>query len=243
MATLYGANVVRDGLVFAWDGMNAKSWDGSSSTHYDLVGRGSGTKNGANSLTRTNGHVLFNGGGTRVCTVDFPDANITVPTGNQGSWMFAHEFSDAGSIDPPAFGKETGSGWNGTNGFVFGTGWGTDGPRWGIGSQAFTVYSSVGSTTGDYRQAWQIYTVTYQRNTTNGLKTYLCDSNGNRLVDERDTGDFAIGSNTGALKIGSTVNRGGNWNGNMDFVLMWDRVLTQEEVNQNINATRGRFGI
>ena len=46
MAFHYNPKIVTDGLVFGWDGMNPKCWDGVSNTHYELVGGGSGTKNG-----------------------------------------------------------------------------------------------------------------------------------------------------------------------------------------------------
>ena len=244
MGFFRGPNIVRDGLVFAWDGMSPRSWDGSSSTHTDLKGKGTGTKTGANSITRINNHVDFNGGGTRNCYISFPSANIIVPTENTGTWMWAHYFEDAGSIDHPNFGKETTGAWAGDDGFVFGTGYGTDGPRWGIAGTAHTLYASLTSTTGDYRgNVWQIYCVTYERNSSTGLKTYLHDSNGQRKVDERATSDVAIGSNSNALHIGATNSRGGNWNGLMDFVLMYNTALTQEQIFQNFDAYKSRFGL
>jgi len=244
MALAHSPRIVTDGLVFAWDGMNPKCWDGSSSTHYDLIGGGSGTKTGANTLQRTNNHVSFSGTGTRVCYISFPSSNVVVPTGNTGTWMWAHYFSDAGSQDHPNIGKETGSDWTGADGFVFGTGWATDGPRWGIGGQASAIYQTTSNSGGDYRtNAWQIYAVTYSRNNTNGLKTYLHDSNNSGLVDQRSTTDVAIGSNTNALHIGSTNARGGNWNGYMDFAFMWNAELSSTQIQQNFQALRGRFGL
>ncbi|MDB4378131.1 LamG domain-containing protein [bacterium] len=244
MATVGGPNIVRDGLVFAWDGMSPRSWDGSSSTHTDLISKGTGTKTGANSIIRVGNHVDFNGGGHRNCYISFPSANITVPTGDTGTWMWAHYFEDAGNIDHPTFGKETTGAWAGDDGFVFGTGYGTDGPRWGIAGTAHTVYATTGASTGDYRgNVWQIYCVTYERNSSTGLKTYLHDSNGQRKVDERTTSNVAIGSNNNALHIGATNSRGGNWNGLLDFVLMYNVTLSQEEVFQNFDAVKNKFGL
>lgn len=244
MAFHYSPKIPSQGLCFAWDGMNPKCWDGSSSTHYDLVGGGSGTKTGGNNLARLNGHVGFGGGGTRVAYVSFPSANITVPTGDTGTWLFTSYFVDAGSIDHPNFGKETGGGWDGDDGFVFGTGWGTDGPRWGVAGTAHTIYANVGSSTGDYRtNVWQIYGVTYERNSSTGLKTYLCDSNGNRLIDQRSTSNVAIGSNSNALHIGATNSRGGNWNGYMDSVYMWERALSADEMLTSMENLHTRFGL
>ena len=245
-----GPNIVNDGLVFAWHGADSQSWkDVNSNTHYDLISGTAGTRGGANTITylgsnNPSKHIKFNGGGNRNCYISFPSANITVPTGDEGTWMWANYFEDAGNIDHPNFGKKTTGTWSGTNGFVFGTGWGTDGPRWGIGGQAYAIYGTTGGSTGDYRgNVWQIYAVTYQRNTVNGLKTYLADRNGQRLVDERTTSNYAIGSNSNALHIGATNSRGGNWNGYMDFVYMWNRALTQDEIFKNLKRVTSRFGL
>lgn len=246
MGILRGPNIIRDNLVFAWDGISPRSWDGSSSTHTELVGKGTGTKSGANTLSIIDGHVDFDNStvGTRTCYISFANDNITVPTGNYGTWIWANYFEDAGDIDHPAFGKETTGAWAGGDGFVFGTGWGTDGPRWGIGGTAYTVYATTGASTGDYRpNVWQMYAVTYERGVTNGLKTYLHDSNGQRLVDQRTPTDVAIGSNTNPLIVGATNSRGGNWNGRLDFILMYDTALSQDEVFQNFDVYRSRFGL
>jgi len=241
-----GPKIITDNLVFAWNGVG-RSWDGvtSNTTHRNLVGGKTGTKTGSDTLSIISDSVNFNNAsvGTRTCYIEFPSANVTVPTGDTGTWMWAHYFEDAGNVDHPNFGKEGGSSWNGTNGFVFGTGWATDGPRWGIAGTAHTLYADLGSTTGDYRTGvWQMYCVTYQRNSSTGVKSYLFDSNGQRLIDERASSDVAIGSNSNTLNIGATNSRGGNWNGLMDWVLMYDSVLTQEQIFQNFNHLN-RYGL
>jgi len=244
MAFSHNPKIPTSGLVFNWNGLDKISWDGSSSSHKDLVSGATGTKGGANSLSLTNNHVSWTGNGDRVCVVTFNSSDITVPTGDEGTWIWASYFSDAGSIDHPNFGKETGSSWDGTNGFVFGTGWGTDGLRAGVGGTAYTPFDETGADTGDYRpDVWQMYAVTYLRNDGNGLKTYLHDSNGQRLVNTKTTSDSAIGSNSNALYLGATNSRGGNWNGNMDFVLMYNRVLTQDEIFSVFNNHKHRFGL
>lgn len=245
MGAAGGPNIVRDGLCFCWDGINHKVWNGSSSSHIELLSRNSGTKGGDNALSITSNHVRWTGGGNRVCTIQFSNSDITVPTGNNGTWLWTQNLSDSGNIDHPNFGKETGSDWDGDDGFVFGTGWGTDGPRWGIADTAHAVYSSVTSTTGDYRTGvWQIYCVTYQRNISDkGIISYLHDSNGQRQINARTSSDVAIGSNTNDLYIGATNSRGGNWNGDMDSVYMWNRTLTATEVYRTMNAIKSKYGL
>lgn len=242
MAFHYSPNIPTADLCFVWDGMNHKCWDGSSSTHYDLVSRNSGTKTGSNSLSRVGGHVAFTGGGTRVCYISFSNANVTVPTGDEGSWLWAHEFDDAGNIDHPNFSKTDSSGWDGGNGFVFGTGYGTDGLRAGVGGTYYNVYVGDDDNADVITNGWQVYGVTYKRNTAGGLRTHLYDPNGFRLADERPTADSAIGSNSNTLNIGAANLRGGNWNGDMDCVYMWDRALSDEEMTQAIYAIKSKFG-
>jgi|TARA_R100000152_G_C6698181_1_gene128293 hypothetical protein len=247
MASVIKPSIVTKNLIFAWNGAHPRCWNGVSSSTEELISRKNGTKNtsGSSTISIGNHHVRFNNAddGNRTAYFSFNSSDITVPTGNEGTWFFNSNLIDAGNVDHPQFGKETSGSWSGGDGFVFGTGWGTDGPRWGIGGTAYAVYASTGSTTGDYQQQWQIWGVTYKRNTTDGLKTYLLDKNGSRLVDERDADDNAIGSNSNALHIGATNSRGGNWNGDFDFLYMYDRELTAVEVETNFNALKGRVNL
>jgi hypothetical protein len=237
-----GPDIIQDGLVFAWNGTDENCWNGSSTAHTELIRGNTGNKLGANSLALSGSHVYFTGGGDRVCTINYSSSLITVPTGNTGTWMWAQYFVDSGNRDHPNFGKEIGSGWNGTGGFVFGTGWGLDGPRWGIGGQYYQVYPGDNSAT--YKNAqWQVYCVTYTRNTVDGLKTYLMDSQGTRLADAQNTSDLAISSSAADLVIGATNIRGGNWQGYMDFVYMWNIALDQNTVYDTFNIVKNRFGL
>jgi hypothetical protein len=219
---------------FVWAGNNPRCWNGSSTTHYDLVSGQAGAFSGAGSLTLSNGHVAFNPNpvaSTNTAVVVFPSANITVPTGSQGTWSWWSYYTSSQSIDAPNFGKETGSAWDGIGGFVFGTGWATDGIRLGIGGVGYTpTYYQAYNT-------WQQFTFTYVQN--GGLLQYL---NG-VLVTTNVAANVPIGSSTAPLIIGGTNNRGGNWRGYMDIIQMWPRALTADEVAHNFNAQRGRYGL
>lgn len=237
-----GPNIIRNGLVFTWDG-SSRSWDGSSTSHTELISGKIGTNLGANaSLGLVENHVSFSGVGNRVNYISFPSADVIVPTGDSGTWMWAHYFIDAGNQDHPNIGKEASNAWDGVDGFVFGTGYGSDGLRVGIGGTAYQPYITADNNATYKFTTWQIYCVTYERNTVDGLKTYILDTDDQRLADASDTSDSPIGSNSNALHIGATNIRAGNWNGNMDFVHMWDRALTQEEVYQCFYAKKGRYG-
>jgi hypothetical protein len=231
-----GPRIVTDSLCFVWDGSNIKSWDGVSSMHKDSISGNYGLKIGARPLTKTSEGTLFDSAytGIQSCAVEFMNSDIVVPTGDEGSWFWVQKFIDEGSADHPLFGKETSNGWNGVNGFVMGTGWGTDGQRVGIGGVAYGVYDGNQAVTSirPVINRWQTYLITYQRNSATGLKVYCNDINGLRLGYVSSTTDVAIGSNTNRLIIGSTNNRAGNWNGYLNCVYMWTRALSESEIYQ-----------
>jgi hypothetical protein len=223
---------------FVWDGTNPKCWNGSSSSHYDLVSGSTGTFSGAGSVTRSGGHVVFAPNpiaSTQTAIISFPSSGITVPTGSSGTWSYWYYYTSSQTIDAPNFGKETGSNWDGINGFVMGTGWGTDGLRMGVGGTAVYVPGSG----GPYYvyNTWQQITVTYVQN-----GSWIEYVNGTPAFTTTAP-NVPIGSNSNALIIGSTNSRGGNWRGSMDIIQMWPRDLSAQEVLENFNALRGRYGI
>lgn len=243
MSVATGPKIASDGLCFYFDAVNTRCYSGTGTTFNNLVNNASATSSvtAPATLAMNDGHLLFTPGATtRTAYIPFASSSVTVPTGQTGSWMWFQYFIDQGSIDHPNFGKETGSTWDGINGFVFGTGWGTDGPRWGIGGTAYTVFNE--SPTDYVPNIWQCWTVTYNGgsgNNPNGLKTYL---NGN-LIDSRTAVAATIGSNSNTLNIGATNSRGGNWGGYMDNVLMWSTELSAADISQTFNAFRGRYGL
>jgi hypothetical protein len=241
MSLAHGASIPRSNLCFHFDVRNVKCYSGSGTSFTDLATRNSSTAVVTSSLSMVNGSLRFvPGQTTRTAYIPFNNSSIVVPTAQTGSWMWFQKWEDQGSIDHPNFGKETSDMWNGTNGFVFGTGWGTDGPRWGIGGTAYDVYLS---TSTDYvADIWQCWAVTYNGgtgNNPNGLKTYL---NG-VLVDSRTAVAANIGSNSNNLIIGATNVRGGNWGGYMDTIMMWMSELTPAEIQRTFNAIRWRYGL
>jgi hypothetical protein len=245
------------GLVFNFDALSPKCYSGSGTSFTEMISGATGTATTSNSgtvgldSTLGSSHLKFANpnAAARTAYISFPvnitsanTSGVNVPQGPNASWNWWHYFQDAGSVDHPNFGWETGSSWDGDAGFVFGTGYGTDGPRWGIDDGAYTVYNETGSTTGDYRtNEWQNYCVTFDGNVSNGVKTYL---NG-ELVDERNvaasTNKSIPATNTNNLFLGATNSRGGNWNGYMDVVQMYETTLSASQVKALYNAFKGRF--
>jgi hypothetical protein len=181
-------------------------------------------------------HMDFDGAGTRVAYLRIDPNKHDLGTRASYSFNWWHYFVDAGNQDHPNIGWETGSSWDGVDGVVLGTGWGTDGPRWGFDGVGYN-YTTMSSAARYKTGVWQNYCVMYN-GTANTLKTYLDGV----LVDSRTgiTGDLIGNSNP--MYIGATNNRAGNWNGYMDVVQIWDRELSELEVFKLFEAYRGRFG-
>lgn len=227
------------GMCFCFDALNPRCYSRTGTTFRDLVSGATATAvvSGA-TLGIVNNHLRFvPGANTRNCYIPFLSSSVRVPTGGTGSWSWASYFEDQGDIDHVNIGKETGGSWDGVNGFVFGTGYGTDGPRIGIGGTTYNTWLNGGSSYAT--NVWQFWTVTYYAGQTNGFKIYL---NG-ALNYQTNSSNVNIGSNSNTLNIGATNNRGGNWGGYMDLVQIWERELSAAEVFQNFQIFRGRFGL
>jgi hypothetical protein len=231
-------------MCFCFDALNPKCYSGTGTTFKEMITGTTATAvvTTALAIDTTLGapHLKFTPGQTtRTAYIPFSTVNgVTPPTGPVATWSWWQYWQDQGNIDHPNIGWETGNSWDGINGFVFGTGWSTDGPRWGVAGTNYNVY---GSADPDYQpNVWQNWTVTFNGSISNGLKTYLNGS----LIDQRTpTAASSIAGNTNNLHIGATNSRGGNWGGYMDIVQMWKYELTATEVAQVFTNHKGRFGL
>jgi len=205
----------------------------------NIASQGYFAANGSRVSIDSDGHFNFDGAGTRVAYLrsspDFHD----VPKGSSATWNWWSYFVDAGNQDHPNIGWETTGSWVGTNGFVFGTGYSLDGPRWGIGGSAVN-YTGMASDVRYAYNVWQNWTVVYD-GSSGTVKTYLNGKLGHTAtgIASSISGD----SNTNPIYIGATNSRGGNWNGKMGIVQMWDRTLSEVEVSKLFDSYRGRYGI
>lgn len=238
MGQTYGPKLP-EGMCFCFDALNPKCYSGSGTTFTDIVTGTSATAVVTTSLgldsTLGSPHLKFTPGATtRTAYIPFSSSSLQLPKGSVGTWSYWSYFQDQGNIDHPNMGWETTGSWTGTNGWVFGTGWGLDGPRFGVNNNSFYVSN------GYQNNVWQHWVITYESNTTNGMKAYR----NNSLYHQINTDTSTIsGTNTNTFNIGATNSRGGNWGGYMDIVQIWDRVLSETEIDQLHNAQRGRFGL
>jgi hypothetical protein len=234
--------------VFAWVPEVDYCWNTGASQR-ELISGATGTKGGANPLTRTGNYAEFDNvttTGGRTCYVSFPDADVTVPTGDTATWALACTTIDAGSVDHPVFGKEASNGWDGVDGVVFGTGWGTDGPRIGIGGQywSYSTLALNSSATGRWLTTgeWMIWVFTYTRNSASGFNIWRnTPSYGIQELATASTTNVAIGSNTNTMNVGATNIRSGNHNGKIGCLYAWDTVLSDAEITNLLTHLGQRF--
>jgi len=88
---------------------------------------------------------------------------------------------------------------------------------------------------GDMVGQWWCGAVTF--NTTSGWVLYM---NGDQVNTSSDT---TVISGNGIIRIGAYNDASNLFNGDINIVQIYNRVLTAGEVLQNYNATRGRFGL
>ena len=220
MANLYGPRIVTDGLVFNVDAANKKSYPGSGTTWFDLSGNG-------NNGTLTNGPTFdSNNGGS----IFFDRTNDEVIFGNSASLQIT-----VGTI--AAFFKATN-----LNTSVHGliakqSAWGLF--VWGNVLRTYdwgnsTVRSSS-ATVGNNQWYYAAMTFTQTVGTpSNNAIIYL---DGNAIL----TTTVKHSNHNVTLQIGD-ANANQQFGGNVAQASVYNRVLSAEEIKENYNALKGRFG-
>ena len=219
MATGYSPNIVTNGLVLALDAANTKSYPGSGTTWSDLSATGNdGTlTNGVSLAVAGNGSFIFGGTNQYV--------ELTSPLALTGAFTFTCFFIRDTTGERSFVGKTGGS--SGTkiiflsnNNIFF---------RMVDGESA--VNFDIGYTNALHGE-WNYLAAV--RDSSNVIKASL---NGNPLTtNAARTGTFspnAIGRN----------GDGQYWDGKMADMKVYDRALSDAEIQQNYNALKGRFGL
>jgi hypothetical protein len=224
MGSFVGPNIVTDGLVFAVDAGSERSYPGSGSTWYDLSGNGldmtmvgTVTWNSAGYFTGWHTANYF------ACTKSYGGI---LPIGNQARTIIA--VVEAGTITGyqhiTHYGNYT---TNQAYGLALYSGVLSD-HRWGTSNNGTVGVSAS--------------------NNIVMLSTRHATNTGARFGINTSYQDIStiIGANTASnvqFRIGSRINDGEVWmnNGKIFRVLIYNRVLTDAEIEQNYNALQSRF--
>ena len=224
MGTSYSPNIVKDGLVFSIDAANSRSYPGSGTTVNDLVGNVTATVNNA---TVNNEIIDFDGSG------DYLSFSTTTfaSTFTVSMWHKAR-ISVGTSSDPYAFGylfsSTSGKGMalseGGTSGQV------DPGEYYYWNGSSPTPISTVVA----QNEVWGNVSVVFNTSG-NQIKFYF---NGE------------LNQTTTVTSINNSFNQLGrfassNWylNGQIGPCYMYNKELSAQEVKQNFNALKGRFGL
>ncbi len=222
MATFYSPNLVTNGLVLCLDAANARSYPGSGTSWYDLSGRGN-TCVFASTPTYNSTHFTFNGTSHYGTITN----NSTLDFSAQQTLLIVMRHSYTSGRRNPWNQAYAGYGtWTHEQGEsisqYFGDGGGDNSPYIGPGSATTSrnVWNFMCSTRNTSEQKWYL---------NDGLSSTTSHSYG------------TLATTSANILIG--YGYAGYWQGDMAMVIAYTRALSAEEVSQNFNTLRKRFGV
>jgi len=246
MAFVHSPKIVTDGLVLALDAGNVKSYPGSGTTWLDKSGRGNnGTLiNGPTFNSGNGGSIVFDGVNDYVITQNYnEDSNLTLSVFTWVKLRTQNKLFGTRYLNWIINKRDNSSDrqWQLITRRV------TDGDnRTYFGIDLFngsTIICAIneGSTYEVELNKW--YYVGFTTLGTNGsiAKTYQNGllNNTNTLSADRGTGSRPIAIGTPGWDLGGSL----IWDGNIALTQIYNRALSADEVLQNYNATKGRFGL
>ena len=229
MASIGGPNIIEDGLVLSLDAANTKSYQSGSATWYDKSGN---TNNG----TLSNGPTFSSDNGG---SINFDGVNdfINLPTSTSlWSSNFSINFFTKSNILGNQFIFSNGSYGTAATNIWFGGG----------NLNNFTIHLRRTDGTGAIGYNFTLplpynlltyYSIVYNTND-NTLKLY---QNSN-LVESKNTSLV----NPSWMPNGWRIGNSNGWtsiNGNIYNFTVYNKTLTAQEIQQNYNATKNRFGL
>lgn len=231
MGLFHSANVVRNGLVLQLDAANPKSYPGTGSTWFDISNGGRHYSIGANVTWNSNGYFNFTGG---TCTG--PASNSFGFSSTVEHTIFA--FAKVNTTNANNFFNWEATPSTGTNTraiqthFPYGAAFyydvaGCCGPTQRIESATIDDDFITAGTRG---YIWRTRT-----NATPNRQFFI---NTNSVLD---SGANATATVTWDLTTAATI--GNAWYGNLHQFIVYNRALSDAEIQQNFEALRGRYGL
>jgi hypothetical protein len=221
------AGIVTDGLVLALDAANTKSYPGSGTTWTDLSGNGNnGTLvNGVGYSGDNLGSLVFDGTDDVVELVNFPQ--IFSSSVAMCGWFY---FSESNTRDI-LFGS-----YNNSIGINFEK---HTSDRLRLYWHGNTVVDTFSSNNVVSSGAWTYIAI--QRNKTAQLIQFYVNGN---LVSQPSVSLFDISNSLTTFRVGRDIRTGTTaLSGNISQVSIYNRALTESEIQQNFNSSRHRYGI
>ena len=242
MTNSYGPSIVRDGLVLYLDAGDRNSYPGTGNTWYDLSGNGNngafGASTAAPSFSSNNkGSIVFDGSNDYISV---PYANVLAPTSQISYGVYAYSSNWNNITSSVRIMSKTENG----------------GYQIAINEPVYLGNGYVGGlihVAGTYRAArilksslssgWHYMQFTFDGRY---YRMYLDGINVN-TYDHGSTASISYSFNNhlvlGAEPDGTTGLQGGYFPGKIAQLTINNRALSANEVQQNYNALKGRFGL
>jgi len=229
MATSYSPKIITDGLVFCVDAADKKSYTGSGSTWTDRKSGNNQSLNGATFDSGNGGSIVFDGANDYSINTGSSDYDLT--EGTVECWAKVHSST--------------------TNFFGVGSIF-TQSPYKGFGihsaanSTMFSLliaYNAVG--TIKYMNADNNYVIDQWYHLVGTVGATRADFYIDGVRNDYLTYTTAIAPSSQPITIGRFYSDVNNYYApcNIASVKFYNRALTEDEVLQNFNATKGRFGL
>lgn len=213
MAISYNSNIVTTGLLACFDPANPRTYSGSGTTIYDASGNGY-----TGTLTNGASYSTSNGGVFVLDGVnDYIDIPINLASTNYTVFGASRYTTVSGRIFSAKNNNWLMGHWNGTTENHYAEGWVTSAGA-GPGDTTWRIYAATGNISGD---SYNFYV--------NGTLNAGPNSGG-----AAGPNGFAIGSYAGSSEFSA---------GQVGVLLVYNTILTANQIAQNFAAYRGRYGI
>ena len=237
MAVNYNPRIVTDGLLLCLDAGNTKSYPGSGTTWTDLSGINNGSLNGATYSSFGGGSIEFDGNNDYVSLGGKTYIGSgEIETGEANGNYTLEAWINVRSSQGTTTNSDSIVGSTSTYGVGMQVGISGSSPRINYGARGT---SNFYSSTFSYN-TWTH--VVLSRIGGTSVRTYL---NGQFDISAPATDlEVAAGQSYSGMQIGNSSPRiTGYYDGYISIVRIYKIGLTDEQVQQNFNATRSRFGI
>lgn len=229
MSLQHSPRIITDGLVLCLDAANKQSYTGSGTVWTDLAGSNNGTLiNGPTFRSANGGSIVFDGTNDYVT---LPNNLLVHQTGNPFTFSIWFKTSSTGIILGQTAGGYVPAIYVGTNGLLYTSCF------WGgsVNNQSVSI-SLVNN------NSWNNITVTFQSyiqiSYLNGVSYAVLSKT---QTAYSDTYSYFLGTGIGGGWANFPASP--NFNGDISYIVHYNRALTPAEILQNYNATKGRYNL
>ena len=227
MSLGHGPNVVREGLVLLLDAKNPRSYSGTGTTYSNVATNTTIDWTITNASFNSDGYFTFNGTDAKI------EYGSSIPGWNPDNSLTTLSVWFRPTTTPTA------------NTPIFSDSYGPEYGIWYNTSNQIQYAAYASTVTSHSVNTWCCATLLVNSSTPNdGEITYRTAFLNDQLIVRNATATTSNGLNDTPYRLGNDVNVATSWfTGDIGPVMLYNRLLTDEEVFQNFQAFRGRFGL